>query len=158
MPLPSGFPTHHHQCSINFKYPQNTTLRVATGYVKITSIDYNLSEKIKVIPVYDHLSLLCSQYLVRTLQSNNRFRILVTSSSGFRNMKQNLQSIFLSHCALDWNTSGGFEFLALRGYTTFPNLSKWFIQATNVNDLNCLSYDSSDLAVNKLNIQGNQLL
>ena len=47
-----------------------TSLRVATGCVKIAYIDH-LHEETKMVPIYDHLSLICSQYLARTLQPNN---------------------------------------------------------------------------------------
>ena len=55
--------------------------------------------------VQDHLSLICSQYLARALQSNNPSHSVVTSPSGSRNMKQTLQSRFL-HCVAPHLSSG----------------------------------------------------
>ena len=49
---------------------QNSALRIATGCVKMTSINY-LHEESKMLPVQDHLSLISSQHLVRALQPNN---------------------------------------------------------------------------------------
>ena len=66
-PAPIRFPD---ASSTIFQKLQNTALRVATGCVKMTSIDH-LPEETKVLPVHDHLSITCSQYLDRTLQSSN---------------------------------------------------------------------------------------
>ena len=96
MPFLSGSPSPHHQWSRNHIRFKNSVLHVATDYVKMTSIDH-LPEKTKVLPVHDHLSFLCSQYLARTLQSSNSSQNVITSPSGFRNMKHTLQSRFL-HC------------------------------------------------------------
>ena len=38
---------------------QNSALRIATGSVKMTSIDH-FQEETKMFPVEDHLSLICS--------------------------------------------------------------------------------------------------
>ena len=59
---------------------QNSAICVATGSVKMTSID-NLPEETKVLHVHDHLSLLCPQYFTRTLQSINSSQNVVTSFS-----------------------------------------------------------------------------
>ena len=60
----------------------------------MTSIDH-LHEEIEVSPFHDHLSLLCLRYLAITLQSNNSSHNVITSSSGFRNVKHTLHSRFL---------------------------------------------------------------
>ena len=73
---------------------QNSSLHVATGCMKMISIDY-LHEETKLLPVHDNFFLICSQYLARTLQPNNLSHNIVTSSSGIRNMKQTLQFRFL---------------------------------------------------------------
>ena len=77
---------------------ENSVLRVPTGCVKITSIVL-LQEETKVLPIQDHLSLQCSQYLARTVQPNNPSHNVVTSHSGFRNLKYTLQSQFLHSVA-----------------------------------------------------------
>ena len=58
-------------------------MRVAIGYIKMTSIDH-LHEETNALPVQDQFSLICSQYLVRTLQPNNRSLNVFTSSLGIR--------------------------------------------------------------------------
>ena len=57
------------------------------GCVKITSIDH-LHEENKILPFQDHLSLISSQYLARTLQHNNISHIVVTSPSGIRKQEK----------------------------------------------------------------------
>ena len=49
-------------------YP-NSAVRIATGCVRMTSIDH-LQEETKILLVQDHLSLISSQYLARVLQPN----------------------------------------------------------------------------------------
>ena len=49
---------------------QNFALHVATDCVKRTSIDH-LHEETKMLSFDNHLSLLGSQYVARTLQPNN---------------------------------------------------------------------------------------
>ena len=44
----------------------DSALRIATGCVKMASIDH-LHEETEMLPVQDHLSLICSQYLVIAL-------------------------------------------------------------------------------------------
>ena len=46
---------------------QNSTLHVATGCVKMAFVDH-LLEETKMLPLHDHLSPICSQYLARTIQ------------------------------------------------------------------------------------------
>ena len=73
---------------------QNSALRIATGCVRMASVDH-LHEETEMLPVQEHLSLICSQYLARALQPTNPSHDVVTSSSGSRDMKQTLQSRFL---------------------------------------------------------------
>ena len=73
---------------------QNSALRIATGCVRMASIDH-LHEETEMLPVQEHLSLICSQYLARALQPTNPSHDVVTSPSGSRDMKQTLQSRFL---------------------------------------------------------------
>jgi len=48
-----------------------------------------------MLPVQEHLFLICFQYLARALQPSNPSHDVVTSPSGSRDMKQMLQSWFL---------------------------------------------------------------
>ena len=74
---------------------QNSALCIATGCVKMTSIDH-LHEETKMLPVHDHLLLISSQYLTRAQPNcNNAFHSIITSPSGIRKMKQTFQSPFL---------------------------------------------------------------
>ena len=75
---------------------QNSALRIATGCVKMASIDH-LYEETEMLPVQDHLFQICSQHLARALQPNNPSHSVVTSPSGSRDMKPTLQSRFLHH-------------------------------------------------------------
>ena len=77
-----------------FQTHRNTALSVATGCFNMTPIDH-LREETKVLPVHNNLSLLCSQYFVRTIQSRNPSQNVVSSPSGFRSMKYTLQSRIL---------------------------------------------------------------
>ena len=60
----------------------------------MASIDH-LHEETEMLPAQDHLSLICSQYLARTLQPTNPSHDVVTSPSASRDMKQTFQSWFL---------------------------------------------------------------
>ena len=65
---------------------QNPALCVTNGCVKMISIDH-VHEETKVFPIHDHLSLICSQYLVRIFQPNNSSYNVVISFSIYRKMK-----------------------------------------------------------------------
>ena len=93
---PIWFPNTSPSLTQKLQNIRNSSLSIATGCVKMTSIDH-LHQKIKMLPVQYHLSLIRSQYLTRALQPNNSSQSLVTSPSGSRNIKQTLQSKFL-HC------------------------------------------------------------
>ena len=73
----------------------NSALRVATGCVKMTSINH-LHEETKMLHFHDHFSLISSQHLARTLQSNNPSHIIVTSPSGIRGMKKKQSNLDFS--------------------------------------------------------------
>ena len=62
---------------------QSSALRIATGCVKMISIDH-LYEETKMLPVQDHLFLLSFQYLARAFQPNNSSDSVVTSPSDIR--------------------------------------------------------------------------
>ena len=70
---------------------QNSALRIATGCVKMTAIS-DLHAETHVLPVRDHLSLLCSQFLARTLIPSHPSHPITTSPSGPRSIRQTLQS------------------------------------------------------------------
>ena len=56
----------------------DSALRIATGCVKMASIDH-LHEETEMLPVQDHLSLICSQHIARALQPTNPSNSVVTS-------------------------------------------------------------------------------
>ena len=64
--FPSTSPSHIQK----LQTIQNSALRIATGCVKITSID-DLHEETEMLTDQDHLSLISFQYLDRALQPNN---------------------------------------------------------------------------------------
>ena len=74
---------------------QNAALRISTGCVKMSPIDH-LHTETQVLPVHDHLSLLCSQFLTRALQPNHVSHPLVVAPPGPRDKKKTLQKKFLS--------------------------------------------------------------
>ena len=67
---PAWFPNAALSSILKPQTLENSVLRVATGCIKMTSIVL-LHEETKVLPIQDHLSLQCSQYLARTVQPNN---------------------------------------------------------------------------------------
>ena len=73
---------------------QNSALRIATGCLKMSPIQHLHSET-KVLPVQEHLSLICTQFLARALQPTHPSHPHVVSPPGPRNMKDTLQSLFL---------------------------------------------------------------
>ena len=70
---------------------QNNALRIATGCVKRTDV-HHLHDETKVLPVSNHLSLICSQFLARALQPTHATHQAVTTPPGPRSMKKTLQS------------------------------------------------------------------
>ena len=74
---------------------QNCALRIATGCVKRTDV-HHLHDETKVLPVSNHLSLLCSQFLARALQPTHPTHLAVTTPPGPRNMKKTLPPRFYS--------------------------------------------------------------
>ena len=70
---------------------QNSALRISTGCVKMSAIGH-LHAETQILPVKDHLSLLCSQFLARTLIPSHPSHPITSSSSGPRPIRQTLQS------------------------------------------------------------------
>ncbi|KAF2350571.1 Reverse transcriptase domain [Trinorchestia longiramus] len=60
---------------------QNAALRIASGSHKMASASY-LHRETGVLPVADHLSLLCSQYLLSSLRPHHPNYLTVTQPSG----------------------------------------------------------------------------
>ena len=87
---PIWFPNAWSSLVQNLQAIQNSALRVATGCIKMTSIDH-LHEETKMLPVQDHLSLICSKYLARTLQPNNPSYNVVTSPRVSETRKNSLK-------------------------------------------------------------------
>merc|ERR1712074_433299 len=67
---------------------QNSALRISTGCVKTSAVDH-LHAETQILPVRNHLSLLCSQFLARTLIPSHP---ITSSSSGPRPIRKTLQS------------------------------------------------------------------
>ena len=83
---PIWFPNASRSMIQKLQSIQNSSLCVATGCVKMTSIDH-LHKITKIFPVDDHLSLLRSQCLARALKPSNSSHRVVNSPSGVKNMK-----------------------------------------------------------------------
>ena len=67
---PIWFPNSSPSLIQKLQIIQNSSLRIATGYGKMTSIDH-LHEGTKMLAVQDHLSLISSQYLAKAIQPKN---------------------------------------------------------------------------------------
>ena len=74
---------------------QNTALRVATGCIGRTPIPH-LHEETKVLPINDHLSLLCQQFLARALQPGHPSHNVALAQPGPRGIKATLRSAFFT--------------------------------------------------------------
>ena len=90
---PIWFPNSSPSAIKQLQTIQNSALRIATGCVMMSSIDH-LHAETSVLPVHNHLSLLCSQHLAKSLHPTHPSFNIVTSSSGPRSMKHTLQSCF----------------------------------------------------------------
>ena len=77
---------------------QNAALRICTGCVKMTC-EGHLHAETAVLPVDDHLSLLSTQFLARSLIPSHPSHLVVTAPSGPREQKYTLQSRFLPSVA-----------------------------------------------------------
>ena len=83
---------------------QNAAARIATGSVKL-SAESHLHAETKMLPVQDHLSLLCCQHLATCLQPDHPSYPTVRRDPGPRDMKKTLQSKF-SNQVLRFSTNG----------------------------------------------------
>ena len=77
---------------------QNSALRISTGCVKMSPIDHLHAETL-TLPVHNHLSLLCSQFLTRALLPSHVSHPIVTTLPAPRTKKSTLQSKFLPDVA-----------------------------------------------------------
>ena len=91
---PVWFPNTCNSNILKLQTLQNQALRICTGSCKMSSQSH-LFHEAKVLPVQDHLSLLCKQYLVSALRVSHPSHANVTTPPGERNKKQTLQSKFL---------------------------------------------------------------
>ena len=83
---PIWFPNTSPSLVQKLKTIQNSALCIATGCVKMASIDH-LHEETEMLPAQDYLSLICSQYLTRAFQLTNPPHDIVTSPSASTDMK-----------------------------------------------------------------------
>ena len=95
---PIWFPNASPSAIAKLQLVQNHALRTATGCVRMTSIAHLHAESL-VLPVHDHLSLLSSQFLARTLVPSHPSHHITSASSGPRTIKHTLQSRFHSSVA-----------------------------------------------------------
>ncbi|KAF2346319.1 Reverse transcriptase domain [Trinorchestia longiramus] len=95
---PIWFPNASPSSIAKFQTIQNATLRIAFGSHKMASASH-LHRETGVLLAADHLSLLCSQYLLSSLRPHHPNYLTVTQPSGPRNMKHTLQSGFLPSIA-----------------------------------------------------------
>ena len=90
---PTWFPNASPSAIAKLQVVQNNALRTATGCVRMSSIAHLHAESL-VLPVHDHLSLLSSQFLARTLVPSHPSHHITTAFSGPRRIKHTLQSRF----------------------------------------------------------------
>jgi hypothetical protein len=91
---PVWFPNASPSAISKLQTIQNSALRIATGSLQMASASHLHSEA-EVLPVAEHLSLLCSQYLASALRPHHPSYPIVTQTSGPRPMKHTLQTRFL---------------------------------------------------------------
>ena len=73
---------------------QNSALRIATGSLRMASVPH-LHQEAKALEVGPHLSLLCSQFLLRTLLPDHPSHTVTSAHSGPRCIRHTLQSRFM---------------------------------------------------------------
>jgi hypothetical protein len=72
---------------------QNNCLQLITGCHKKTKID-NLHQETKILKIKNHMELLCTQFLVKTLSPSHCSHEVVKLDPGPRQMKHTLHSRF----------------------------------------------------------------
>ncbi|MCP4061384.1 MAG: hypothetical protein GY738_29760 [Pseudoalteromonas sp.] len=91
---PVWFPNTSNNHINKLQVLQNQALRICTGSTKKSPISH-LHQETKILPVQNHLSLLCSQYLASSLRPSHPSFSNVTTPPGPRSKKSTLQSKFL---------------------------------------------------------------
>ena len=77
---------------------QNSTLRIATGCVRMSLNDHLYTES-RVFKVEDHLKMICSHFLAISLHTNQVSYPIVTINSSPRDKKATLQTKYLDQVA-----------------------------------------------------------
>ena len=95
---PVWFPNTKRTTCEQLQTIQNSALRIATGCHKRASLGH-LHTETQVLPVENHLGLLCSQYLASALRPSHPSHAIVTRASGPRTIKTTLQNRFLPSIA-----------------------------------------------------------
>ena len=90
---PTWFPNAKPSSISKLQAVQNAALRIATGCHKMSSIQHLHSES-NVLPVANHLRLLCTQFLANAMRPLHPSHAVVSSPPGPRRMKETLQSKF----------------------------------------------------------------
>ena len=80
---PVWFPNVSDSAVRKLQSTQNSALRIATGSLKMSPIPHLHSET-KILPVREHLSLLCKQFLVNALRPHHPSRRVVTDNTNRR--------------------------------------------------------------------------
>ena len=88
---PIWFPNASATAIAKLQTVQNAALRIATGCHKKTSIDH-LHQETKVLPVKQHLQMLCEQFLAKTLTRDHPSHEVVMQPQGPRKKKATLYS------------------------------------------------------------------
>jgi len=91
---PIWFPNASPSSVAKLQIIQNAALRIATGCHKM-AFSSHLHSQTEILPVANHLSLLCSQYLTSSLRPDHPNYALAKQHPGPRSMKHTLQSRFL---------------------------------------------------------------
>ena len=90
---PIWFPTTSRTNIAKLQRIQNQALRTASGSIMMSDIQHLHSET-EILPLAEHLSMLCSQFLVSALRPSHPSFDLVTLDPGPRPRKPLLQTIF----------------------------------------------------------------
>ena len=77
---------------------QNEALRIATGNIKLSSIDH-LHRECKILPIDDHLEMILSQYLASTLRPDHPSHAIMTAPEGPRVIWKTLYTRCIQHVA-----------------------------------------------------------
>ena len=90
---PIWFPSLSKTNAKTLQVLQNKALCIATG-CHVMSSESHLHQEAQILPVNEHLTLLCSQFLLSCLRPEHPSHAAVTALSGPRNIRQTLGSKF----------------------------------------------------------------